>query len=200
MSRPIVPILLVVCLLLPVESLAASGGAEGPALGAFRIIQPMVAGGELSRTKMRREGRRIFSTPFNLLDGLGDGPMDPNDTTAPGGRPSLQANGMFLRVNGLDSQSCLECHSVLSNATIPARFAVGGAGGVSANAMSRPTAIDVDDSQGNGFAGFNGRFINPPFLFGAGGVELLGKEMTEELQGWPPRPIPGPSCRSSPRV
>jgi hypothetical protein len=72
---------------------------------------------------------------------------------------------------------------VLSNATIPAKFAVGGAGGVSANAMARPTAIDVDDSQANGFAGFNGRFINPPFLFGAGGVELLGKEMTEELQG-----------------
>jgi hypothetical protein len=28
----------------------------------------------------------------------------------------------------------------------------------------------------------DGRFINPPFLFGAGGVELLAKEMTQELQ------------------
>lgn len=148
---------------------------ETPALGSTRITQAAVAGGELSRARMRREGRRIFTTPFNILDGLGDGPLA-------AGRPTLQANGMFLRVNGLDAQSCLECHSILSNRTIPARFAVGGAGGVSTNAIAGPTEIDVDDSEENGFAAFNGRFINPPFVFGAGGVELLAKEMTTELQ------------------
>ncbi len=161
---------------------SATRAGEAPALGTARITQAMVAGGELSRAQMRREGRRIFATPFNLLDGLGDGPMDPNEPTAPGGRPTLQANGMFLRANGLDSQTCLECHSLLSNATIPATFAVGGAGGVATNAMAGPTTIDVDDSDGNGFAGFDGRFINPPFVFGAGGVELLAKEMTAELR------------------
>jgi hypothetical protein len=31
-------------------------------------------------------------------------------------------------------------------------------------------------------ADFNGRFANPPFLFGGGGVELLAKEMTADLQ------------------
>jgi len=31
-------------------------------------------------------------------------------------------------------------------------------------------------------ADYNGRFSNPPFLFGGGGVELLGKEMTMDLQ------------------
>jgi len=152
---------------------AAAG--ETPALGSTRITQAMVEGGNLSNAKMRREGRRVFTTPFNVLDGLGDGP-------SAAARPTLQANGMFLRVNGLDSQSCLECHSILSNATIPARFAVGGAGGVSTNAMAGPSQIDVDDSDENGFAAFNGRFINPPFVFGAGGVELLAKEMTVELQ------------------
>jgi hypothetical protein len=34
----------------------------------------------------------------------------------------------------------------------------------------------------DGVADFNGRFANPPFLFGGGGVELLAKEMTEDLQ------------------
>jgi hypothetical protein len=31
-------------------------------------------------------------------------------------------------------------------------------------------------------ADFNGRLANPPFLFGGGGVEMLGKEMTQDLQ------------------
>jgi hypothetical protein len=76
----------------------------------------------------------------------------------------------------------VECHGVLSNASIPPKFGVGGVGGVGANAMAGPTEIDVDDSDGNGFAFYDGRFINPPFIFGSGGVELVGKEMTAELQ------------------
>ncbi len=49
-------------------------------------------------------------------------------------------------------------------------------------AMGGATVIDVNDSQGNGYAFYNGRSINPPFVFGAGGVELVGKEMTVALQ------------------
>ena len=94
---------------------------EGPNLGE-RIIQEMVEH-VLSFREIRKEGLRIFSTPFNRHDGLGDGPMDPLDPVSLGGRPTLQNNGMFLRMNGLDSQTCLECHSVLSSATIPATFA-----------------------------------------------------------------------------
>jgi hypothetical protein len=43
--------------------------------------------------------------------------------------------------------------------------------------------MDPTDILGNGFAAFNGRYINPPFLMGAGGVELAAKEMTIDLQG-----------------
>ncbi len=163
----------------PVASAQPPG--EGPALGD-RLTQEEVESGDLSLTELRREGRRVFSTPFNKLDGYGDGPMNKNDPTSPGGRPSLQDNGTFLRVNGLDGQTCLECHSIVSNATIPATFGVGGIGAASANAIFQPTDIDVDDEVGVGYASFNGRFINPPFLFGSGGIELLGKEMTEDLQ------------------
>ncbi len=167
--------------------LAASGTdlpGEGPALGPFadRITQADVEGGSLSLRELREAGLRIFTTPFNAFDGHGDGPMDPFDSTSPGGRPTLQDNGTFLRTNGLDSQTCLECHGVGSNATIPATPAVGGSGTINNVAMFMTQNMDIDDSDGNGFAAFDGRLILPPHTFGVGGVELLAKEMTQALQ------------------
>lgn len=173
-------LLVIVGISLKIVPVWAYPPGEGPALTP-RITQDMVES-SLSHKAIRQAGHRIFSTPFNLFDGLGDGPINPADPVSPGGRPTLQNNGMFLRMNGLDSQSCLECHSVRSNATIPAQFAVGGFGGAAANAMPGVTQPDVSDEAGNGFAAIQGRFINPPFSFGSGGVELLAKEMTADLQ------------------
>ncbi len=152
------------------------------ARGGGRITQDDITSGTLTLREIRFAGMEVFSTPFTKADGFGDGPMNPADPTSPGGRPTMADNGTFLRVNGLDSQTCLECHSVLSNRQIPATFAVGGVGGISAMAMPGPTEIDIDDEQGNGFAFCNGRLINPPFVFGSGGVELVAKEMTIDLQ------------------
>ena len=154
---------------------------EGPALGTDRITQDDIPGGGLSLDEIRKAGLTMFATPFNEFDGFGDGPVDWVDTTAPGRRPTLQDNGTFLRINGLDAQNCQECHSVGSNAVVPFRFAIAGVGGSNNNAIFQPKNIDVDDSEFNGFAAFDGRYINPPFLFGLGGVELVGKEMTREL-------------------
>jgi hypothetical protein len=111
----------------------------------------------------------------------------------------LQGNGTLLRVNGLDAQSCNECHTIVSNATRFPTLGFGGVGGMVQNAIIMPSLIDVADSfddrvvyqsghdpdlplEFDGVADFNGRFANPPFLFGGGGVELLGKEMTADLQ------------------
>jgi hypothetical protein len=155
---------------------------EQPNLGTVRVTQEMIVDGSLTELQIREFGLRMFTTPFNKLDGYGDGPMDPADTVMPGGRPTLQGNGTFLRVNGLDAQTCLECHSVISNASIPARLGIGGVGGSNSNAMIMPTAMDPADLDDlDSAAGFNGRFANPPFLFGAAGVELLGLEMTTDL-------------------
>jgi len=155
---------------------------SGPRLPRPGYDQEAIAAGEVSLPQLRERGLLVFTTPFNKADGYGDGPMNPVDPRSPGGRPTLQNNGTFLRVNGLDGQSCLECHSIVSNASVPARFGVGGVGGAVSNAMFMPSRIDVGDELGEGSASFDGRFINPPFLFGAGGVELVGKEMTRELQ------------------
>lgn len=164
--------------------LAPYAGAQddGPALGTQRMTHAEIVSGLHPLQDIRAHGLKIFSTPFNRLDGYGDGPMNPLDTTSPGGRPTLQNNGTFLRVNGLDAQTCMECHSVRSFATVPFSFGVGGVGGSNNNAIFQPKHIDVDDEGQSGFASFDGRYINPPFLFGSGGVELLAQEMTHDLQ------------------
>ncbi len=149
----------------------------------------------MNLTELRKIGQLVFSTPFNVYDGLGDGPANPENRKAPGGRLTLPAYGsyegnigkgnqFFLRVNGLDSQTCLECHSIVDNSQVPAVFGVGGVGGVSAAAFPGGTKLDSTSPNpvNSDSATYNGRVINPPFVFGSGGVELLGKEMTAALQ------------------
>ena len=157
--------------------------------------------GHLKLKDLRRMGLSVFATPFNTRDGMGDGPFDPaeGDNLAFGNRPTLQGNGLILRLNGLDAQSCNECHTIISNRSRLPTLGFGGVGGIVQNAVIMPSMIDVADSQDDrtayeaghdpdlplvedGVADFNGRFANPPFLFGGGGVELLGKEMTRNLQ------------------
>ena len=152
---------------------------ESPAMEDQRVEQTRLA--SMTRDEIRAAGLRIFCTPFNRLDGFGDGLPDPGNPGQPGGRPTLQGNGALLRVNGLDAQSCLECHSLVSAAEMPPLMGIGGAGGATANAIIMPTRIDpVTPGE---IAEFDGRFANPPFVFGSGGVELLGLEMTRDLQG-----------------
>ena len=179
----VVRITTMLVLLLESVSLFAELPGEGPRLGHDRVSQQAIESGDLSLKEIRIAGLKVFSTPFNKRDGYGDGPMNPANTSAPGGRPSLGGNGTFLRVNGLDGQTCLECHSIISNATVPATFGIGGVGGSVTNAIFQPTIVDVSDTLDLEMAFMDGRFINPPFLFGSGGIELLAREMTLELQG-----------------
>ncbi|GJM10524.1 MAG: thiol oxidoreductase [Lysobacteraceae bacterium] len=155
----------------------------------------------LTIDELRSMGLDVFSTPFNTHDGMGDGAYDANESEPrlPGQRPTLQGNGLILRLNGLDAQSCNECHTIVSNKSRPPELGIGGVGGMVQNAIILPTVIDVADSTDDrtqpvaghdpdmpmvpdGVADFNGRFANPPFLFGGGGVEMLAKEMTIDLQ------------------
>jgi len=172
-----------VALPLVVPRLARAGdvpAGEKPALPAKRLTQAQMERGRARLIDIRVLGMRLFTTPFNRHDGYGDGPSDPSDPLTPGGRPTLQGNGTLLRINGLDAQTCLECHSIVRATTTPPTLGIGGVGGSNSNAIIMPTQMDMADV--NGTAGFNGRFANPPFLFGAGGVELLGLEMTADLQ------------------
>ncbi len=162
---------------------------NGPALDA-PISQADIPG--MSLSDVRKMGVRVYTTPFRHADGHGDGPgINPDNPTAPDigntGRPTLQGNGTFLRVNGLDTQTCQECHGVVNNSIVPAVLGVAGQGGISASPMFQTKNIDIDDSDGRslsnlGIAFFDGRLINPPKNLGMGGVELAGQEITEGLR------------------
>ena len=160
---------------------------EGPALPDNLIDQADIENGGYSLNQIRKAGGMVFSTLMNRYDGMGDGPPEIFDATLSfpfrGDRPTLQTRmTTMLRINGLDSQSCLECHSVVSSADVPTRFGIGGHGGISASPMPGTTVLEAHDPDGNGVMETTGRVINPPFIFGAGGVELLAKEMTRDLQ------------------
>lgn len=176
----------VIPILVSTAALAGVSGT-GPRLQPEdRIDQEQITDETLSLTEIRGAGLKIFATPFNRADGFGDGAHDLSESNrrdfTRGNRPTLQGNNTFLRVNGIDSQSCLECHSFVSNAEVPARMGVGGFGGINNSVLFKPDNIDVADENFDGIAEFNGRLINPPFMFGSGGVELLAREMTSELQ------------------
>ncbi len=172
--------LLIIFIFLTTVAFAESMTGEGPNLGTDRITQAQIEGG-LSLEEIIKAGMKVFTTPFNKLDGYGDGHFDlaEGDPREIGNRPTLGNNGAILRVNGLDAQTCLECHFVASFSTIPWTIGIGGAAGSNTNVMFMPSFIDVADLNPGQF---NGRLINPPFNFGAGGVELLAKEMTYHLQ------------------
>ena len=165
---------------------------------------------KMSLTQIRQIGVRMYTTPFRRADGFGDGPgineaILPDGTPAlnipdlgPTGRPTLQGNGTWLRMNGLDTQTCLECHGVVDNSVVPAQLGVGGQAGIAGSPFFRSKTADIDDSGKQSFGGgdlngagigkalgiaaFDGRSINPPANFGLGGVELVGQEITETLQ------------------
>ncbi len=159
--------------------------AEKPALPSDLITQEEIETGALTLEQIRAAGKLVYTTPFNKMDGLGDGPSDSSkDPTEFGNRVPIQNRYTpFLRVNGLDAQTCLECHSVLSRAEVPMKFAVGGHGGANNSPFFAIKTIDINDSSpADGVANTEGRIINPPFNYGGGAIELLAKEMTADLQ------------------
>jgi hypothetical protein len=188
-------------LLFAAASARGTGAANHPELPRHEQLLAALDSGKLGLATLRALGLSVFTTPFNAADGFGDGPFDADEVhpLLPGQRPTLQGNGLLLRVNGLDAQSCNECHSIVSHATRPPTLGLAGVGGTVSNALILPSVVDVADSaddrvafraghepplplEPDGVADFNGRFANPPFLYGGGGVELLAREMTADLQ------------------
>ena len=175
--RSILPCVFLACLLSPTAL------PQSPVLDmVFGDLVDGLDRGEISLDQVRRAGMEVFTRPLTAAEGYGDGPFELGELppSLPGNRPTLQGNGTSLRVNGLDAQSCNECHTIVSHDTIPPKLGIGGVGGLVQNALINPTQIDVSDgwhtaSGRDGSADFNGRFSNPPFLFGGGGIETSGE-------------------------
>lgn len=139
-------------------------------------------------------GKHIFSNRFTTEDHYGEGATGPRRSKY---MMANRENYPFLRFNGLDSQSCLECHLAIgfapqmnySDEKPKIRFAkqlgfTGGGAGFASNAfglenfgcMPAGENCNPDDPT-------NGVIRNPPHAFGAGYTQTLAEEMTWDLQG-----------------
>ena len=137
---------------------------------------------------MLNSGGDFWTTPFQpydstanppIGDGYGEGPKGPRSTQRKAFNPNkLTKDYPYLRFNGLDSQSCFECHNSTGSHAVDTRgalirkpYGVAGSAGSNSNAFINPFYPTLQTL-----------FIrNPPAVFGSGYQQAVGDEMTYEL-------------------
>ncbi|MEX6507308.1 di-heme oxidoredictase family protein [Jiella sp. M17.18] len=113
------------------------------------------------------KGRALFTARFTVLDGAGRPDATQAIVPTAARRPAEHA---FQRLAGPDSNACSSCH----NEPVP-----GGAGGFVSNAFVSEGFESADfDTLDPQFSNERGTV----HLFGSGLVELLAREMTQDLQ------------------
>jgi len=189
--------------------LSASALAQTPAINdTVDIDQSRLLAGDYSLREVLEAGRHFFSTPYLPQDGYGEGHMGDDGTWVSGPRQACfeaRLAGMademgltpdtlrtklnfppfsqtrFLRLNGLDSQSCFECHNSIgsdhladttSSALARKVSVTGGTAGFASTAFINPLLPDPMILLRR----------NPPHVFGTGYVQRLADEMTFELR------------------
>lgn len=187
----------VVCFLGALGSATSCAQAQQVNITAAATIQQQeVIEGSVPLKRVLESGAHFFSYPYFPTDGWGEGangprawqrkalypnsPFSPYQTSSGDVPPPIP----FLRLNGIDSQSCFECHtsigaSVLAdllqqNPPAPAtrtQPAIGGSAGIANNAFINPSFPNP----------LTQLIRNPPHVFGTGYSQALAAEMTGEL-------------------
>jgi hypothetical protein len=156
-------------------------------LGKTPQVNPTIA-------QVLESGGQFWTTPFLIYDpatgtgdGYGEGQFGPRSDQRKVFNPAGFPQGYrFLRMNGLDSQSCYECHNSIgsdpgygvNSPLIRKPGSVGGSAGSNSNAFINPMFPGTPD-QPNGFLTL---FIRqPPHVFGTGYTVTLAGEMTRDL-------------------
>ena len=126
--------------------------------------QDKIENGKIGMRKIIRHGRVVFDARFNEFDGQG------RPATTGGGAPrDPHGQPAFLRTSGPDSNACSGCHNQPTS---------GGAGDFVANVFVLAQILDpVTESISPDFS--NER--NTLGMFGAGAIEKLAIEMSQEL-------------------
>ena len=130
----------------------------------FHLSQGDIEAGRVSFEQLVEHGALLFGAPFNKYDGAGR-PASTGDGAArvPGSAPAM------IRTSAPDSNSCFGCHN---------QPRMGGAGDFVANVFVLAQVLDpVTES-------VSGRFSNERNtlgMFGSGPIEMLAREMTEDL-------------------
>ena len=127
-----------------------------------------------------RSGARFFSVPYTRDDGFGEGPNGPRAAQRAAFYPYAK-DFPFLRLNGLDSQSCFECHLSIGVAR-PSESAIGGLPrqpGATGGAAGFASNAFINDE----FPTRLVKFVrNPPHVFGSGYIQQLAVEMSIDLK------------------
>jgi hypothetical protein len=150
---------------------------------AVSIAQDQLAAGAYTTNQVVQSGRQFFAVPFLKEDGHGEGDAGPRS-----GQRSQQWAGSttdplsipFLRVNGLDSQSCFACHNSAGTYVPKGELyrtqkpgQVGGAGDFAVALL-----------QDNDYPNTLSHILRvPPRVFGSAYLQELALEMTGDLQG-----------------
>ena len=168
--------------------ITASALAQQPVITPpWNIDQQQLESGQVPVPLLLQAGQRFFTTPylpFNKItgsgDGYGEGPNGPRWAARVAFYSGTRHGWPFLRLNGLDSQSCYECHNTLGSYILSPQNGggfnrkpgtAGGSAGSNSNAFINP-----------GFPNPLTYFVrNPPHTFGTAYTQSLADEMTWEL-------------------
>lgn len=139
------------------------GFADTPGI-PVHLSQTDIDDGTVGFFEIREHGKTLFDTVTNVCDGMGrpatDGCTQPRTPDEP----------LFHRLSGVDANSCAGCHNQPRS---------GGAGDVVMNQFFLancldPVATSADPETSN--------FRNTLGMFGSGLIEMLGIEMTADIQ------------------
>ena len=147
---------------------------DAPAV-LIHLSQSDIDNGEYSIPELIEHGEMLFKAVFNTLDGAGR----PESTGTGESRLRRFFPENLNRLSGPDADSCAGCHNMPS---------AGGGGDNVANVFVLAQARDFvqfDGGDGDGEAGLTlesvGNERNTLGMFGSGYIELLAREMTEDL-------------------
>lgn len=167
---------------------AASALAQQPVIvPAWDVDQAKLEAGQYTPAFVLQAGQRFFTTPYlpynaqtKFGDGYGEGPNGPRWASRLAFYRGAKYGWPFLRLNGLDSQSCYECHNTIGSYMLSTQNGggfnrkpgtAGGSAGTNSNAFINP-----------GFPNPLTYFVrNPPHTFGTAYTQTLADEMTWEL-------------------
>lgn len=169
----------------------------------INIDQTKLLQGQYPLNTVLQAGGQFWTTPFTqydpttkMGDGYGEGPTGPRSAQRKVFNPQAFNTGVagrpypFLRMNGLDSQSCYECHNSIGSdpgygsgsALIRKQpLSVGGSAGSNSNAFINPcfpiSSVNVN-LKNNPITLF---VRQPPHVFGVGYIQTIADEITGAL-------------------
>jgi hypothetical protein len=130
------------------------------------ISQQDIEDGKLDLAALRRAGEELFTDKFTIFDGAGRPGATGNGDFTP---REVGSAPRFTRLSGMDANSCFGCH---------AQPGPGGSGEFTTDVFTQ--AQNQDPIVTSILPDFSNERRTPD-VFGAGAIEMLAREMTQEL-------------------